>query len=433
MSDAVWAALVAVLAVCGSQGWLRLKLRARFPNTWRAVARLTGGRAGGLFAACGLRRPGTDSRWASLVRSGDADLPTIISVTPTAAGADVLVHPAVGQAPSAVADAAERLGAALGVPIVARLQRAGSVIWSLRATDPLDGHQVREPLRPLEHRVPGFYLGLSEELDELHLDLANTSGVVVAGTPGAGKTAALTRWVAQLCASIPLAVMLIDGKGSGDWSPFMERATLLVNDGRLESAVGVLEAATDVMEHRLLSAPTLLGGAVNYWDADVDVRPPLLLVIIDECQTLFASAGSKDDKALSARCVVMVSDLVRRGRSAGVVVVCATQRPTVDAIPGQIRDNASARISFRVMTADAARAVLGAEFDPAVSPIGAPTGVGVALADGLAATRFRVPYATPRETSEFVDSQGGSRIELADLAPGLAYDVPLTAQPGEDG
>lgn len=432
MSDAFWSLAVVVLALVGSTCWVRLKLRMRFPEAYRAVTRLTGRSAPSLLAACGLRRPGIRPHWwASLVGGVPPDLPVIISATPTAAGADVLVHPAVGQEPHAVAQAAERLGAALGVPIVGRSLPAGSVVWSLRAVDPLADWRLRQGLSRLGG-PPGLFLGATEECDDLVLDLSNVSGVVVAGVPGSGKTAALTRWVAELAASHPLALMVIDGKGGGDYLGFSDRSTLLV-DGRLDPAVGVLEAAVEIMEYRLANSAQLNGGPQNYWDADPEVRPPLLLLLIDEAQTVFSPAGTKEEKAMSVKAVALVADLVRRGRSCGIVTIASTQRATVDAIPGQIRDNSGARLSFRVTTSEAARAVLGAEFDPAVSPIGAPTGVGVAVADGMPATRFRTPYATPREIAEFVVAQGGPRIELADLAPGLAYDVPLAGSAGQEG
>lgn len=157
-------------------------------------------------------------------------------------------------------------------------------------------------------------------------------------------------------------------------------------------------------------------------------QPPLVMAVIDECQVLFSAQGDKEVKAMSARCTQLTADLVRRGRSAGVVVICATQRPTVDALPGPIRDNSAARVSFRVMTSDSARAVLGNEFaaDGAVTPIGAPTGVGVVLADGLTPTRFRVPYAKSSEVSRFLKAYGAERVPLDELAPGLSYDVPVS-------
>jgi hypothetical protein len=426
MRDYMWAAVAVVGAVVSSRCWYRAKLRVLFPGVSNSVARLLDrSQSARLLAACGLERPGPVS-CRSLLSGDDDRVPRVLGARPSPAGADVTLHPAVGQAPDAVAAAADRIGAALGVPIVAGTLPAGSVVWSLRVRDPL----ASEILAPLHPNGGGttLNLGVMEAGDPLMLPLANTSGVVVAGVPGAGKTGAMTRWVAELCASTSMALFVIDGKASADWLAFADRATLLVNDGRFASALASLEAMADVMDYRLTHAPQLFGGVANFWDAPAAIRPPLVMAVIDECQVLFSAQADKDAKAMSARCIQLVGDLVRRGRSAGVGVICATQRPTVDAIPGTIRDNSSARISFRVMTADSARAVLGNEFGVAgtVSPIGAPTGVGVVLAESLAPTRFRVQYATPPEVSEFLEAYGGDRIPLDELAPGLSYDLPVS-------
>lgn len=265
MSDYVWTLVAVVVALVLSWCWYRAKLHVLFPGVSNSVARLLdGSKSARLLAACGLQRPGLVSWWSSL--SGvDDRVPRVLAAVPTPAGADVTLHPAVGQAPDAVAAAADRIGAALGMPIVARLLSAGSVVWSLRVRDPL-ASELRGSLHP---NGGGAMLGLGvmEDGYPITLSLANTSGVVVAGVPGAGKSAALTRWVAELCASTPLALFVIDGKASADWLPFGDRATLMVNDGRLESALALLEALTEIMDHRLTHAPHLFARAANYWDA----------------------------------------------------------------------------------------------------------------------------------------------------------------------
>lgn len=429
MSDYLWASVAVMTAAMLSRFWYQAKLRVRFPEVWKSVAQLLDRpRSSRLMAACGLQMPGRVSRWS--LWGADDRVPRVLAGIPTPAGADVQVHPAVGQSPGTVAAAADRIGAALGVPINSRLMDAGSVVWSLRVRDPLES-EIRDVLRS-NGNAPALVLGLTEDGYSIELPLVNTSGVVVAGIPGAGKSAALTRWMAELSASIMLALFVIDGKASADWLPFNDRATLMVQDGRFESALALLESVTEIMEHRLRNTSQMFDGVANFWDVAPAHRPSVVVVVIDECQVLFSGQGAKEEKTLSARCIQLTADLVRRGRSVGIVVICATQRPTVDAVPGAIRDNCSARISFRVMTSDSARAVLGSEFgsDGSVTPVGAPTGVGVVLADGLVPTRFRVPYATPSEVSHFVGTQGADRIPLDQLAPGLAYDVPLGASDG---
>ena len=104
------------------------------------------------------------------------------------------------------------------------------------------------------------------------------------------------------------------------------------------------------------------------------------------------SFSIKEDKAAASEIDSIVRDLVKRGRSAGILVVLSTQRPTADSIPTSTRDNCGLRICFSVATREAATAVLG-EFtsDSPQSPIGCPVGVGVASVDGWS-VKFRNPY-----------------------------------------
>jgi DNA segregation ATPase FtsK/SpoIIIE-like protein len=75
------------------------------------------------------------------------------------------------------------------------------------------------------------------------------------------------------------------------------------------------------------------------------------------------------------------------------VTILATQKPTSDSLPTDIRDNASLRVCFGVQSTYAASAVLGDDWSAAssVSPLGASVGIGVAAVDGKF-VRFRAPY-----------------------------------------
>lgn len=58
-------------------------------------------------------------------------------------------------------------------------------------------------------------------------------------------------------------------------------------------------------------------------------------------------------------CKRAVATIVRKGRSAGWCVMLLTQKPTADSIPTNIRDNCVVRFALRVITREAAEAVLG--------------------------------------------------------------------------
>ena len=129
-----------------------------------------------------------------------------------------------------------------------------------------------------------------------------------------------------------------------------------------------LERLRETMQARLTSR-------LDFWVGEHNEK--LQVVVLDECQVLFEPEGSsKDEKAAAEARKRLVTDLVRRGRSAGILVVLASQRLTVDAVPSSIRDICGARVAGRVSRADDAELILGRrpgeEGEP--TPVGAGMG-----------------------------------------------------------
>jgi S-DNA-T family DNA segregation ATPase FtsK/SpoIIIE len=77
-----------------------------------------------------------------------------------------------------------------------------------------------------------------------------------------------------------------------------------------------------------------------------------VVIALDEVQKAFESSEGKEIESL-------VTDLVKRGPAAGIITICATQRPDKASLPTQIRDNAVLRFCLRVTSADANNMVLG--------------------------------------------------------------------------
>lgn len=76
---------------------------------------------------------------------------------------------------------------------------------------------------------------------------------------------------------------------------------------------------------------------------------PYLVVVIDEYADLTMSmGGSAESKAASKSIQTSIIRLAQKGRAAGIHVILATQRPSVDVISGIIKTNFPTRIAFRV-------------------------------------------------------------------------------------
>jgi len=192
------------------------------------------------------------------------------------------------------------------------------------------------------------------------MSLANVAGVVVGGVPGSGKSAGLTYAMTGILQHPAAQFVVIDGKGGADWLWMRRRcAAYTAEDEDLSVALATVREVHDVMRARLRTQKTLRGNS-NFHSLSITPEHPLLVLIVDECQTYFDATGqSKESKEAIAEMVRLVGALIKKGRSAGIVTIVATQKPTADSLPTALRDNASQRVCFRVVTREAEAAVLG--------------------------------------------------------------------------
>ncbi len=93
-------------------------------------------------------------------------------------------------------------------------------------------------------------------------------------------------------------------------------------------------------------------GEAIYETEEFDLEPmPYIVVIIDEMADLMMVAGKDIEGA--------VQRLAQMARAAGIHVIMATQRPSVDVITGTIKANFPTRISFQVTSKIDSRTILG--------------------------------------------------------------------------
>lgn len=247
--------------------------------------------------------------------------------------------------------------------------------WKAEPKNPLDDAIEIKASDLSEWDGKTVVYGLTEAGEPARLSYAQTSGIVVGGVPGAGKSAGATLLTLPLLASPKASVAIFDGKGGMDWHWAEKAASLYNNDCDLD-----LPTATEQLEQLAqrcvddLKAHPWSDADPDFWHSGASALHPFHLVVIDECQTLFDTTGrSKDDKALVERCKRAVATIVRKGRSAGWCVMLLTQKPTADSIPTNIRDNCVVRFALRVTTREASEAVLGAIPDGDPTPTEIPS------------------------------------------------------------
>ena len=88
---------------------------------------------------------------------------------------------------------------------------------------------------------------------------------------------------------------------------------------------------------------------------------PYLVVVVDEYADLIMAGGSSPEDKKSAKSIeAAIIRLAQKGRAAGIHVIIATQRPSVNVITGLIKANFPTRIAFRVLSGVDSRTILDA-------------------------------------------------------------------------
>jgi S-DNA-T family DNA segregation ATPase FtsK/SpoIIIE len=124
---------------------------------------------------------------------------------------------------------------------------------------------------------------------------------------------------------------------------------------------------------------------------------PFIVVVVDEMADLMMVAGKEIEAA--------VQRLAQMARAAGIHVIMATQRPSVDVITGTIKANFPTRISFQVISKFDSRTILGEQ--GAEQLLG--QGDMLYMMGGGRITRTHGPFVTDREVEDvvaFLRSQG---------------------------
>ena len=237
-----------------------------------------------------------------------------------------------------------------------------------------------------EARLP-LCLGKAIGGEAVLVDLARMPHLLIAGTTGSGKSVAINTMILSLVYRLhpdQCRLIMVDPKmlelSVYDGIPHL--LTPVVTDPK--KAVVALKWAVREMEQRYkkmskLGVRNIDGynarvaeankkgeklnrtvhtgydketGEAIYENEELDLEPlPYIVVIVDEMADLMMVAGKDIEGA--------VQRLAQMARAAGLHVILATQRPSVDVITGTIKANFPTRISFQVTSKIDSRTILG--------------------------------------------------------------------------
>lgn len=239
-----------------------------------------------------------------------------------------------------------------------------------------------------EHPLP-LILGKSIGGEPIVTDLSTMPHLLIAGTTGSGKSVGINTMLLSLLYRLTpeeCRMIMIDPKmlelSIYDGIPHL--LTPVVTDPT--KAVSALKWAVREMEDRYrqmskLGVRNIEGfnervkeaaakgepiirkvqtgfdqatGRAIFEEEQLDFKPiPMIVVVIDEMADLMMVAGKEIEAT--------VQRLAQMARAAGIHVIMATQRPSVDVITGTIKANFPSRISFQVTSKIDSRTILGKE------------------------------------------------------------------------
>ena len=190
------------------------------------------------------------------------------------------------------------------------------------------------------------------------VDLAKMPHLLIAGSTGSGKSVALhAMLMTLLCTRTPdqLKLILIDPKRL-EFASYADIAHLVFPViTQAKQAIAALKWVVAEMESRYECMK--MAGARNIIDyqslqrVHVDYEAmPYMVIIIDELADLMM-VGGRDIEDLLTR-------ITQMARAAGIHLIVATQRPSVDVITGVIKVNFPSRISCRVTSKTDSRTIL---------------------------------------------------------------------------
>nr|WP_231747068.1 DNA translocase FtsK [Burkholderia sp. BDU5] len=232
--------------------------------------------------------------------------------------------------------------------------------------------------RQYQHSASQLTLAMGKDItgNPVVTDLAKAPHMLVAGTTGSGKSVAINAMIVSLLYKATpedVRLIMIDPKmlelsvyeGIPHLlAPVVTDMKLAANAlnwcvgemekrYRLMSAVGVRNLASFNQKIRDAAAKEKkIGNPFSLTPDDPEpLSPlPLIVVVIDELADLMMVAGKKIEE--------LIARLAQKARAAGIHLILATQRPSVDVITGLIKANIPTRVAFQVSSKIDSRTIL---------------------------------------------------------------------------
>lgn len=199
-------------------------------------------------------------------------------------------------------------------------------------------------------------LGLTIEGEPYFTDINKMPHGLIAGATGSGKSVCINTMILSLLYKShydDVKLMLIDPKmvELTQYNGIPHLLTPVITDAK--AATVALKWAVDEMERRYeLFVENQVRNIKRYNRKVIEDKLPYIVIIIDELADLMLVSPQEVED--------YISRIAQKARAAGIHLILATQRPSVDVITGLIKANIPSRIAFAVSSQVDSRTILDA-------------------------------------------------------------------------
>ncbi len=223
-------------------------------------------------------------------------------------------------------------------------KRDGVVLSEILQSDNFNKNDIKLPIA----------LGKSISGTPIIADLVSMPHLLIAGTTGSGKSVCINTIISSLLFKHNPDIckfILIDPKmlelSSYEGIPHL--LTPVITDAK--KATAALSWTVREMENRYKLMSSVGVRNIDGYNQKHKIKMPYIVVVVDEMSDLMLISGKEIES-----CVQKLSAMAR---AAGIHIIMATQRPSVDVITGTIKANFPTRISFQVSSKIDSKTILG--------------------------------------------------------------------------
>jgi S-DNA-T family DNA segregation ATPase FtsK/SpoIIIE len=263
--------------------------------------------------------------------------------------------------------AEEDLALAVDVPSVLITRIGGQIAIAIpnKIKETVSYDRCFDNLMRSNYRLP-IILGVSTTGEPALLELVESPHILMAGSTGAGKSVLLSAIISGLVSfnsPAQMKLLLVDTKQL-DLTLFNTLPHVADVADTVEKTHQLFERLMQIVRQRTLKMKGIARNVTEYNALQpTSHKLPYYVVIIDELADVInedanlANAGVEPFTSYP-RISRRLQNLVQISRAAGVHVICATQRPSVKIITGDIKANFATRIALRLPTGHDSKTII---------------------------------------------------------------------------